>query len=316
MAYKRNVDRLPIVPADAKEHNVVCHYCIVGCGYKAYSWDVNRQGGTAPDQNKFGVDLARQQEPETPAWYSPSMYNIVRQGRARRAPRRQARQGMRRQRRPGLDPRGADRRDVLLGRPGTQQQRLTTPVVWRYGQMQPTSWRTRSTSWPGHRAVIKEQGEDGLFVSASDHGGAERLRVHLGHRQALLRRHEGEEHPHPQPARLQLRGPRHPRHGRGRAQQLLRGRRLADTDLRRRHQRLGDPDQLLPRPLGPEPARQLLAREEAPGDAGRAARQRADRDRRPAPDRDRGGLRGRGRHGRVLHLQLNSAPTWCSSTRS
>ena len=37
MAYKRNVDRLPIVPADAKEHNVVCHYCIVGCGYKAYT---------------------------------------------------------------------------------------------------------------------------------------------------------------------------------------------------------------------------------------------------------------------------------------
>ena len=79
MAYKRNVDRLPIIPADATEHNVVCHYCIVGCGYKAYSWDVNRQGGTAPGENKFGVDLASQQEPETAAWYAPSMHNIVRQ---------------------------------------------------------------------------------------------------------------------------------------------------------------------------------------------------------------------------------------------
>jgi arsenite oxidase large subunit len=79
MAYKRNVDRLPIIPADAKEHHVVCHYCIVGCGYKAYTWDVSRQGGTAPAENKFGVDLSRQQEPETPAWYSPSMYNIVSQ---------------------------------------------------------------------------------------------------------------------------------------------------------------------------------------------------------------------------------------------
>ena len=79
MAYKRNIDRLPIIPADAKEHNVVCHYCIVGCGYNAYTWDVNRQGGTAPDQNMFGVDLSQQQEAETAAWYAPSMYNIVKQ---------------------------------------------------------------------------------------------------------------------------------------------------------------------------------------------------------------------------------------------
>ena len=79
MAYKRQIDRLPIVPKDAKESNVVCHYCIVGCGYKAYTWPVNKQGGTAPDQNKFGVDLSKQQDAETAAWYSPSMYNIVRQ---------------------------------------------------------------------------------------------------------------------------------------------------------------------------------------------------------------------------------------------
>ena len=79
MAYKRQIDRLPIVPEDAKESNVVCHYCIVGCGYKAYTWPVNKQGGTAPDQNKFGVDLSKQQDAETAAWYSPSMYNIVRQ---------------------------------------------------------------------------------------------------------------------------------------------------------------------------------------------------------------------------------------------
>jgi arsenite oxidase large subunit len=80
MAYKRNVDRLPIIPADAREQSVVCHFCIVGCGYKAYSWDVNRQGGTAPGENKFGVDLGEQQGAETTAWYAPSMYNIVRQG--------------------------------------------------------------------------------------------------------------------------------------------------------------------------------------------------------------------------------------------
>ena len=55
----------------------------------------------------------------------------------------------------------------------TELQRLTDPMVWRYGQMQPTSWDdaldlvARVTV-----AVINDMGEDGLFVSAFDHGGA------------------------------------------------------------------------------------------------------------------------------------------------
>ena len=48
MTFKRHIDRLPIIPADAKEHNVTCQFCIVGCGYKAYTWDINEQGGAAP----------------------------------------------------------------------------------------------------------------------------------------------------------------------------------------------------------------------------------------------------------------------------
>jgi arsenite oxidase large subunit len=173
MTYKRHVDRLPIIPADAKEHNVTCHYCIVGCGYKAYTWDVNKQGGTAPNQNKFGVDLGKQQPADTPAWYAPSMYNIVQQG--------------------GRDVHIVIKPDVACdvnsglgsvrgarmaenhtsGTRGTQQQRLTDPMVWRYGEMQPTSWDdaldlvARVTA-----AVIDEQGEDGLFVSMFDHGGS------------------------------------------------------------------------------------------------------------------------------------------------
>ena len=65
MAFKRNIARLPISPADATVHNVVCQFCIVGCGYHAYSWPVNKQGGTAPDQNISGVDLSQQQEAGT-----------------------------------------------------------------------------------------------------------------------------------------------------------------------------------------------------------------------------------------------------------
>lgn len=173
MAYKRQIGRLPIIPADAKVHNVVCHYCIVGCGYHAYTWDTNHQGGTAPDQNVFGVDLSQQQEAETPAWYSPSMYNIVKQdGKDVHIVIKPDRDCVVNS---GLGSiRGARMAEMSFSRQrNTQLQRLTDPMVWRYGQMQPTSWDdaldlvARVTA-----AVIKEQGDDGVFVSAFDHGGA------------------------------------------------------------------------------------------------------------------------------------------------
>ena len=173
MAYKRQIDRLPIIPADAKEHNVVCHYCIVGCGYKAYTWDMDKQGTTDPSGNKFGVDLSKQQGAETEAWYAPSMYNVVRQnGRDVHIVIKPDKNCVVNS---GLGSiRGARMAEMSYSPVrNTEQQRLTDPMVWRYGQMQPTSWEdaldlvARVTA-----AVIDEQGEDGLFVSAFDHGGA------------------------------------------------------------------------------------------------------------------------------------------------
>ncbi len=173
MAYKRQIDRLPIIPKDAKEFNVTCHYCIVGCGYKAYTWAANKQGGTAPDQNKFGVDLGKQQEAETDAWYSPAMYNIVQQdGEDVHIVIKPDKSCVVNS---GLGSiRGARIAEMSYSRArNTQLQRLTDPMVWRYGQMQPTSWDdaldlvARVTV-----AVTNDMGEDGLFVSAFDHGGA------------------------------------------------------------------------------------------------------------------------------------------------
>ena len=173
MAYKRQIDRLPIIPADAKTHNVTCQFCIVGCGYHAYTWDVNKQGGTDPASNVFGVDLSKQQEAETVAWYSPSMYNIVKQdGKDVHVVIKPDKQCVVNS---GLGSiRGARMAEMSYSRArNTQLQRLTDPMVWRYGQMQPTSWDdaldlvARVTA-----AVINDQGEDGLVVSMFDHGGA------------------------------------------------------------------------------------------------------------------------------------------------
>lgn len=173
MAYKRQIDRLPIVPKDAKEFNVTCHYCIVGCGYKAYTWPANKQGGTSPHQNKFGVDLSKQQGAETPAWYAPSMYNIVQQNgddvHIVLKPDKDCVVNS------GLGSiRGARIAEMSYSRArNTQLQRLTDPMVWRYGQMQPTSWEDALDLVAQVTvSVINDMGEDGLFVSAFDHGGA------------------------------------------------------------------------------------------------------------------------------------------------
>jgi arsenite oxidase large subunit len=173
MAYKRHTDRLPIIPADAKEFNVTCHYCIVGCGYKAHTWPMNKQGGMAPNNNKFGVDLSERQPAETANWYSPSMYNIVRQNgedvHIVIKPDKNCVVNS------GLGSiRGARMAEMSYSPArNTQLQRLTEPMVWRYGQMQPTSWDD-ALDLVGRVtvAVIHDQGEDGLFVSAFDHGGA------------------------------------------------------------------------------------------------------------------------------------------------
>ncbi|WP_223427769.1 arsenate reductase (azurin) large subunit [Tateyamaria pelophila] len=170
MAYKRQIDRLPIPPANAKVHNVTCHYCIVGCGYKAYTWPRNQQGTT--ESNAFGLDLAEQQ-PADGTWLAPSMYNMVKQ----------------------------DGKDVHLAvvpdhdcvvnsglasirggrmaenRPskvtGTQQQRLSDPLVWRNGVWQPTSWDDALDLVARVTAkIVDEYGEDELLVSMFDHGGS------------------------------------------------------------------------------------------------------------------------------------------------
>ena len=109
----------------------------------------------------------------TPNWYAPSMYNIVKQdGKDVHIVIKPDHDCVVNS---GLGSiRGARMAEESFSEArSTQQQRLTEPMVWRYGQMQPTSWDdaldlvARVTA-----AVIDAQGEDGLFVSAFDHGGA------------------------------------------------------------------------------------------------------------------------------------------------
>ena len=170
MAYKRQIDRLPIPPANATVHNVTCHYCIVGCGYKAYTWPRNKQG-TATD-NAFGIDLSEQQ-PADGTWVAPSMYNMVKQnGRDVHlvvAPDHECvvNSGL-------ASVRGARMAENRPSRvTGTQQQRLSDPRVWRNGVWQPTTWNDALDLVARVTArIVTEGSEDDLVVSMFDHGGS------------------------------------------------------------------------------------------------------------------------------------------------
>ena len=170
MTYRRQIDRLPIPPADAEVRNVSCHYCIVGCGYKAYTWPRNRQG-TLTD-NAFGEDLS-QQKFAGGTWIAPSMYNMVRQNG----------QDVHLAVVPDFDcvvnsglasirgARMAENRPSRVS--GTQQQRLSDPMMWRNGVWQPTSWDDALDLVARVTArVVTDGSEDDLIVSMFDHGGS------------------------------------------------------------------------------------------------------------------------------------------------
>ena len=127
-------------------HNVTCHYCIVGCGYHAMSWPVDRQGGMRPDQNPSASDLTNSSADGT-AWFahrcttsSSRTGATCTRGHAR--PECVVNSGL-------GSTRGAKIAELSYSTvTGTQGERLTEPLVWRYGVLSPTTWDDAVASWP------------------------------------------------------------------------------------------------------------------------------------------------------------------------
>jgi len=74
--YEAASTEVPVPPPDAEVHPTACDYCIVGCGYKAYTWPVGSEGASAASSNAF--KQAFPIEPAGANWVSPNMHNIVR----------------------------------------------------------------------------------------------------------------------------------------------------------------------------------------------------------------------------------------------
>jgi arsenite oxidase large subunit len=68
-------DSVPLPPKDAEVHTTACDYCIVGCGYKVYTWPVGgSEGGPNAEENALGADFPGG---VLRPWISPNQHNIV-----------------------------------------------------------------------------------------------------------------------------------------------------------------------------------------------------------------------------------------------
>lgn len=67
--------QVPLPPPDAKVVPTACDYCVVGCGYKAYTWLLGKEGGPRASENALMVDFPA--PVLSGKWISQNMHNIV-----------------------------------------------------------------------------------------------------------------------------------------------------------------------------------------------------------------------------------------------
>lgn len=67
-------DHIPLPPKNAKVQNTACAYCVVGCGYKVYTWPVGTVGGPRAEENALGLSVPGT---ELGPWVSPNQHNLV-----------------------------------------------------------------------------------------------------------------------------------------------------------------------------------------------------------------------------------------------
>ena len=67
--------QVPLPPVNAKMVTTACDYCVVGCGYKVYTWPVGTEGGPKASENALGVDYPV--AVLSGNWVSPNMHNVI-----------------------------------------------------------------------------------------------------------------------------------------------------------------------------------------------------------------------------------------------
>ena len=169
---RRSANSIPIPPPQAQVSNMVCHFCIVGCGYKVYKWPLNRQGGKAPGQNALGLDFRRQLGPFQGA-PTTAMVNVVqdRDGRPYHVmivPDKECvvNQG-------GHSTRGGQMGSLMFSDDGLTRERLKHPRLFTGDDWRDCSWDQALDLYAGvTQRILDAYGPEELAFTIFDHGGA------------------------------------------------------------------------------------------------------------------------------------------------
>lgn len=166
-------DRITLPPVNAQKTNMVCHFCIVGCGYHVYKWPEGQEGGKAPHQNALGLDFRRQLPPFATI-VSPVQQNVVTDKDGRRynvliVPDKECvvNQG-------GASVRGLRMASYLYaeGTP-TGEARLKHPRLHTGDRWLETNWNQALEIYAGvTKKILDNSGPREIACVVFDHGGA------------------------------------------------------------------------------------------------------------------------------------------------
>src|SRR5690625_427660 len=168
----KHIDRITLPPTRAQSTNMICHFCIVGCGYKVYKWPELEEGGRTANKNALGLDFTKQLPPLA-VTLSPAMTDVITEEDGIRynimvVPDNDCVVNS------GLSStRGGRMASYMYTPHGDGKQRLKNPRFYAADQWVDTTWSHAMELYGGLiKKILDNDGPEDVFFSCFDHGGA------------------------------------------------------------------------------------------------------------------------------------------------
>jgi len=165
-------DRIGLPPVNAQKTNMTCHFCIVGCGYHAYKWPVNKEGGRKASQNALGIDFS-QPVGAMQLSMSPSMTNTIKDKDGQSynimvMPDKECvvNSGIH-------STRGGAMGSLMFNDTGASRERLKHPRFFTGDDWVDWDWKQAMAIYAGvTKRILDKDGANQIMFNAFDHGGA------------------------------------------------------------------------------------------------------------------------------------------------
>ncbi len=165
-------DRITLPPTNAKKTNMVCHFCIVGCGYHVYKWPAGKEGGRKAGQNALGIDFTKAASP-LQLCMTPAMTNTIQDKNGQShdimiVPDKKCVVNS------GLSStRGGSMASNMYTKIGVGKDRLKNPRLFMGDDWVDTDWKQAMAIYAGlTKKILDKDGPDQIMFNLFDHGGA------------------------------------------------------------------------------------------------------------------------------------------------